>query len=306
MSETQGFLTHLKQGLTKTRNNFLSGLENAFASSKIDQELYNDLEDTLIMADVGLETTTYLLDKLKKTVKEKNIIDSAQLRPVLAETIKNLLEVAENQPIDFSGTNQVHLIIGVNGVGKTTTIAKLAAKFRENKRQVLLVAADTFRAAATEQLQQWGERLQVPVIHHQEGADPGAVAFDGMAAAKARKVDIVIVDTAGRLHTKVNLMEELKKVKRIILQNVENRELQTLLVLDATTGQNAINQVKTFNEAIGVDRIAITKLDGTAKGGIILAIANQFKIPISLIGVGEKQEDLQDFNPTAFANALFE
>lgn len=306
MNENQGFLIRLKQGLTKTRNNFLSGLESVFASSKIDQELYNDLEDTLIMADVGLETTTYLLDKLKKIAKEKNILDPAQLRPILAEEIKNLLAVAENKPINFSGTNQVHLIIGVNGVGKTTTIAKLAARFRENKRLVLLVAADTFRAAATEQLQQWGERLQVPVIHHQEGADPGAVAFDGMAAAKARKIDIVIVDTAGRLHTKVNLMEELKKVKRIILQNIENRELQTLLVLDATTGQNAINQVKTFHETIGVDRIAITKLDGTAKGGIILAIANQFKIPISLIGVGEKQEDLQDFNPAAFANALFE
>lgn len=197
------------------------------------------------------------------------------------------------------------MVVGVNGVGKTTTIAKLAAKFREHKRQVLLVAADTFRAAATEQLQQWGEKLQIPVIHHQEGADPGAVAFDGMAAAKARKADIVIVDTAGRLHTKVNLMEELKKVKRIILQNIEGRELQTLLVLDATTGQNGINQVKTFHESIGIDRIAITKLDGTAKGGIILAIANQFKIPISLIGVGEKKDDLQDFDPTAFANALF-
>ncbi len=305
MTENQGFFARLKQGLSKTRNNFLSGLETVFASSKIDQELYDDLEDILIMADVGLETASFLLDKLKKTVKEKNIADPSQLRPILAEEISNLLAVADLRPIDFRGHNQVHLIVGVNGVGKTTTIAKLAARFRENKRQVLLVAADTFRAAATEQLQQWGERLQIPVIHHQEGADPGAVAFDGMAAAKARKADVVIVDTAGRLHTKVNLMEELKKVKRIILQNIENHELQTLLVLDATTGQNAINQVKTFHEAIGVDRIAITKLDGTAKGGIILAIANQFKIPISLIGVGEKQEDLQDFDPKAFANALF-
>ncbi len=305
MSENQNFLARLKQGLTKTRDNFLSGLETIFTSSKIDQELYNDLEDILIMADVGLDTTTFLIDNLKKTAKEKNIINPAQLRPILAEEIKNLLAVADNKPIDFGGTNQVYLIVGVNGVGKTTTIAKLASRFRKNKRQVLLVAADTFRAAATEQLQQWGERLNVPVIHHQEGADPGAVAFDGMAAAKARKTDIVIVDTAGRLHTKVNLMEELKKVKRIILQNIENRELQTLLVLDATTGQNAINQVKTFHEAIGIDTIAITKLDGTAKGGIILAIANQFKIPISLIGVGEKQEDLQDFDPAAFANALF-
>lgn len=306
MTESQGFFARLKQGLTKTRNNFLNGLETVFTSSKIDQDLYNDLEDILIMADVGMETTSFLLDKLRQIVKEKNIVDPTQLRPILAEEIKNLLMVAESKPVDFGGKNQVHLVVGVNGVGKTTTIAKLAAKFRESKRQVLLVAADTFRAAATEQLQQWGERLQIPVIHHQEGADPGAVAFDGMIAAKARKTDIVIVDTAGRLHTKVNLMEELKKVKRIILQNLEQRQLQTLLVLDATTGQNAINQVKTFHEAIGIDHIAITKLDGTAKGGIILAIANQFKIPISLIGVGEKKEDLQDFDPAAFANALFD
>lgn len=306
MTESQGFFARLKQGLTKTRNNFLNGLETVFTSSKIDQDLYNDLEDILIMADVGMETTSFLLDKLRQTVKEKNIVDPTQLRPILAEEIKNLLMVAESKPVDFGGKNQVHLVVGVNGVGKTTTIAKLAAKFRDSKRQVLLVAADTFRAAATEQLQQWGERLRIPVIHHQEGADPGAVAFDGMIAAKARKTDIVIVDTAGRLHTKVNLMEELKKVKRIILQNLEQRQLQTLLVLDATTGQNAINQVKTFHEAIGIDHIAITKLDGTAKGGIILAIANQFKIPISLIGVGEKKEDLQDFDPAAFANALFD
>lgn len=306
MNENQGFFARLKQGLSKTRNNLLSGLETVFASSKIDQELYNDLEDILIMADVGLETTSFLLDKLKKTAKEKNIVIPEQLKPVLAEEIKSLLKVAQNGPIDFQGSNQVYLVVGVNGVGKTTTIAKLAARFRENKRQVLLVAADTFRAAATEQLQQWGERLSVPVIKHQEGADPGAVAFDGMAAAKARKADIVIIDTAGRLHTKVNLMDELKKVKRIVFQNLDGRRLQILLVLDATTGQNAINQVKTFHEAVGVDRIAITKLDGTAKGGIIIAIANQFKIPISLIGVGEKPQDLQDFDPAAFANALLE
>jgi fused signal recognition particle receptor len=306
MSANQGFFARLKQGLSKTRNNFLAGLETVFTSSKIDQELYDDLEDILIMADVGIETTSYLLDKLKKTIKAKNIDNPGELKPILAEEIKCLLTVAPNGPIDFNSINQVFLVVGVNGVGKTTTIAKLAARFRENKHQVLLVAADTFRAAATEQLLQWGERLRVPVIHHHEGADPGAVAFDGMAAAKARKADIVIVDTAGRLHTKVNLMDELKKVKRIVQQNLEGRQLQTLLVLDATTGQNAINQVKTFHESIGIDRIAITKLDGTAKGGIIIAIANQFKIPISLIGVGEKSEDLQDFDPAAFAEALFE
>lgn len=307
MVENQGLLARLKQGLSKTRNSFLASLETVFtSSSKIDQSLYDDLEDILIMADVGMETASFLLEKLKQTVKEKKILDPGQLRPILVEEIEHLLTVAEKEPIDFSGKDQVYLVVGVNGVGKTTTIAKLAARFREHKRQILLVAADTFRAAATEQLQQWGERLQVPVIHHQEGADPGAVVYDGMAAAKARRAEIVIVDTAGRLHTKVNLMEELKKVKRIILQNIDGRRLYTLLVLDATTGQNALNQVKTFHEAIGVDGIAITKLDGTAKGGIILAIANQFKIPISLIGVGEKSEDLQDFDPAAFAKALFE
>lgn len=306
MSQNQSFFARLKQGLSKTTNNFLAGLETIFASSKIDQELYNDLEDILIMADIGMETTSFLLEKLKKTVKEKNIVNPEELKPILTDEIKSILAMAPNGLIDFHGVNQVHLVVGVNGVGKTTTIAKLAARFHENKRQVLLVAADTFRAAATDQLLQWGERLQIPVIHHREGADPGAVVFDGMAAAKARKADIVIVDTAGRLHTKVNLMDELKKVKRIIQQNIDGRQLQTLLVLDATTGQNAINQVKTFHEAIGIDRIAITKLDGTAKGGIIIAIANQFKIPISLVGVGEKPEDLQDFDPATFTEALFD
>lgn len=306
MAENQGFFTRLKEGLKKTRNSFLTNLDTVFTSSKIDQDLYDDLEDILIMADVGMETATFLLDKVKHTVKEKNIVDPAQLRPILAEQIKHLLMMVDNKPIDFGGKNQVHLVVGVNGVGKTTTIAKLAARFHDHNRQVLLVAADTFRAAATEQLQQWGERLRIPVVHHREGADPGAVVFDGMAAAKARKSEIVIVDTAGRLHTKVNLMDELKKVKRIILQNMEDRELETLLVLDATTGQNGISQVKTFHETIGVDHIAITKLDGTAKGGIILAIANQFKIPISLVGVGEKKEDLQDFDPAAFVAALFD
>ncbi|NLY75445.1 MAG: signal recognition particle-docking protein FtsY [Firmicutes bacterium] len=306
MNNNQGFFARLKQGLNKTRNSFLANLETVFASSRIDQVFYDDLEDSLIMADVGMDTASFLLDKLKQTVKEKNLVDPAQLRPLLVEEIKKILATAASKPFDFGGGKQIHLVVGVNGVGKTTTIAKLAARFRDHRRQVLLVAADTFRAAATEQLRQWGERLQIPVIHHQEGADPGAVVFDGLAAAKARKTDIVIVDTAGRLHTKVNLMDELKKVKRIILQNLGDRQLETLLVLDATTGQNALNQVKIFHEAVGVDRIAITKLDGTAKGGIILAIINQFKTPISLIGVGEKKEDLQDFDPAAFAEALFE
>lgn len=297
----------LKQGLAKTKANLVAGLEGVFAGAhRIDAELYNDLEDTLIMADVGMETTTLLIDRLKQVVKEQNINEPWQLKAALTKEINNILAVPAGKPFDFKGRNKTILVIGVNGVGKTTTIAKLAARFKENHRQVLLVAADTFRAAATEQLMLWGERLGVEVIHHQEGADPAAVVYDGMAAAKARKADLIIVDTAGRLHTKVNLMEELKKVKRVVEQNLEGRSLEVILVLDATTGQNAVNQTKVFNETIGVNGLIITKLDGTAKGGIMLAIANQFKIPIQLIGVGEQKEDLQEFDPQIFTKALFE
>jgi fused signal recognition particle receptor len=302
-----GFFAKLKAGLSKTRSNLVSNLENVFAGApKIDEELFTDLEDTLIMADVGMETTTYLLDKLRQAGKDEKVSEPEQLKELLIGEIKSILTSVDVKPMDFTAKNRVYLIVGVNGVGKTTTIAKLAAKFREHNQQVLLVAADTFRAAATEQLVTWGERLGVPVIHHQEGADPAAVVFDGMTAAKARKSDVVIIDTAGRLHTKVNLMEELKKVKRIVTQNLDGRILENILVLDATTGQNAISQTKVFDEAMKLDRLILTKLDGTAKGGITLAIANQFKIPIALIGVGEKKEDLQEFDALEFTQALFE
>lgn len=307
MTENKGLFARLKEGLAKTKESFVANLEGVFSSyQKIDDELYTDLEDTLIMADVGMETTTYLSDRLKERVKEHKVSDPNQLKPLLIDEIRKIIEAAGKEQFDFKTRQKVILIVGVNGVGKTTTIAKVAACLLDNQRQPLLVAGDTFRAAATEQLMQWGERIGVPVIHHQEGADPAAVVYDGMAAAHARKSDVVIVDTAGRLHTKVNLMEELKKVRRIINQNLADYELQTILVLDATTGQNALHQVKVFNEAVDIDGLILTKLDGTAKGGVVLAIAHQFKIPIYLIGVGEKKEDLQVFDPASFTQALFD
>lgn len=308
MAESKpNILTKLKQGLSRTKESFISNLESVFTGfKKIDEELFTDLEDTLIMADVGVPTAEFLIGQLKRAVKDNNITDSSQLKTVFIEQISRLFESAGSGTLDFNDRNKVYLVVGVNGVGKTTTIAKLAARFKENNRQVLLVAGDTFRAAATEQLMLWGERLGIAVIHHQEGADPAAVVFDGIAAAGARKADIVIVDTAGRLHTKVNLMEELKKVKRVIGQNLGDRTLKTILVIDATTGQNAISQTKAFQEALEIDGLILTKLDGTAKGGVILALANQFKIPILLIGVGEKHDDLQPFEALTFTKALFE
>ncbi|HEX3043173.1 MAG TPA: signal recognition particle-docking protein FtsY [Bacillota bacterium] len=306
MPENQGLFARLKAGLAKTKANLVANLEGIFSGArKIDAELYADLEDTLIMADVGVETTGFLLERLKKAVKEQGLTDSGELRVALQREMEQILAGAGSKTFDFKAKNKVYLIVGVNGVGKTTTIAKLGASFKEEGSQVLLVAADTFRAAATEQLMLWGDRIGIPVIHHQEGADPAAVVYDGMAAAKARKSDVTLVDTAGRLHTKVNLMEELKKVRRVVAQNLEERTLETILVLDANTGQNAVSQAKIFHEALGVDGLILTKLDGTAKGGIILAIASQLKIPILLVGVGEKKEDLQRFDSSAFTKALF-
>lgn len=300
------FFARLKEGLAKTKANLINNLEDIFTSKKIDDEFYTELEDALIMADVGIETTTYLLEQLRKAVKEQNITDPGKLKETLIHEISTIFTMNGAYQFDFKAKNKVFLVVGVNGVGKTTTIAKLASRFKENGRQVLLVAGDTFRAAATEQLMIWGERLGIPVIHHQEGADPAAVVFDGMAAGKARKSDVILIDTAGRLHTKVNLMEELKKVKRIIDNNLDGRDLEIIMVVDATTGQNAVNQAKVFHEALGVNGLVVTKLDGTAKGGVMIAVANQLRIPIGLIGVGEKAEDLQDFDPQMFTEALFE
>ena len=297
----------LKAGLSRTRSGLVANLESVFASARqLDAAFYEELEDTLIMADVGVATSTALISRLQRSVKEKHLTQPVEVKELLEAEIEALFLTAGAEPFDFQTTQQVYLVVGVNGVGKTTTIAKLAAKFKGQHRQVLLVAGDTFRAAATEQLMLWGERLGIPVIHHQEGADPAAVVFDGLAAGKARQSDPIIVDTAGRLHTKVNLMAELKKVQRVIQQHLEGRTLKTLLVIDATTGQNAINQTEVFNEALGIQGLILTKLDGTAKGGIVLALADQFKIPIYFIGVGEQAEDLQEFQPIAFTKALFD
>ena len=297
----------LKAGLSRTRSGLVANLESVFASARqLDAAFYEELEDTLIMADVGVATSTALISRLQRSVKEKHLTQPVEVKELLEAEIEALFRTAGAEPFDFQTTQQVYLVVGVNGVGKTTTIAKLAAKFKGQRRQVLLVAGDTFRAAATEQLMLWGERLGIPVIHHQEGADPAAVVFDGLAAGKARQSDPIIVDTAGRLHTKVNLMAELKKVQRVIEQHLEGRTLKTLLVIDATTGQNAINQTEVFNEALGIQGLILTKLDGTAKGGIVLALADQFKIPIYFIGVGEQAEDLQEFQPIAFTKALFD
>lgn len=302
---TENFFTRLKNGLAKTKANLTDNLEGLFSSRKIDEDFFTELEDILIMADVGVETAGFLINRLKKAAQEKKISEPAGMRRVLIGEISEIFQKAAGR-FDFEARRKVYLIVGVNGVGKTTTIAKLASRFKENGRRVLLVAGDTFRAAATDQLAVWGERLGITVIHHQEGADPAAVVFDGLASGNARETDVIIVDTAGRLHTKVNLMEELKKVKRIIQNQLGERSLEILMVVDATTGQNAVNQTKVFHEALGIDGLIITKLDGTAKGGIIIAIANQLKIPIRLIGIGEKADDLRDFSSEAFTEALFE
>ncbi|HEY8463861.1 MAG TPA: signal recognition particle-docking protein FtsY [Bacillota bacterium] len=307
VTNSKNFFTRLKEGLAKTKASFVNNLEQIFTTAKIDEGLYTDLEDTLIMADVGAETAGFLIERLRKAVKEQNITDPSLLKEVLIGEINQIFAAAGTYTFDFNARNKVYLVVGVNGVGKTTTIAKLAAKFSGAGRKVLLVAGDTFRAAASEQLMEWGRRLNLPVIHHQEGADPAAVVYDGLMAGKSRNTDVIIIDTAGRLHTKVNLMEELKKVRRVILNNLEGRVLEVVMVVDATTGQNAINQAKVFSDALnGINALILTKLDGTAKGGITIAIAKQLRIPISLIGIGETADDLQHFDAALFTKALFE
>lgn len=302
----ENIFSRLKQGLAKTKAGFINNLEEIFTLKKIDEDFYTELEDTLIMADVGVDTAHFLLERVKTAVKEQNITEPARLKEILIGEIAAIFSSLARHPFDFKVQDRVYLIVGVNGVGKTTTIAKLAAGFKANGRQALLVAGDTFRAAASEQLAVWGGRLGVQIICHQEGADPAAVVFDGMAAGKGRKADVILIDTAGRLHTKVNLMEELKKVRRVIQANLDGRSLEIMMIVDATTGQNAVNQAKVFHEALGVDGLIITKLDGTAKGGVMIAVAKQLQIPISLIGVGEQAQDLQDFDAELFTKALFE
>ncbi|MGM0471659.1 MAG: signal recognition particle-docking protein FtsY [Bacillota bacterium] len=303
--ESSGFFSRLKSGLSKTRNSFVSQVQNLFTGrSQIDDELYEDLEEILIQADVGVHTTMKLVDELRTIAEEEQISEPEKLYDIFKEQLEEILDRGIDDVYDQHRLT-VLMVVGVNGVGKTTTIGKIARRAKDNNQDVLLAAGDTFRAGAIEQLESWGNQVGVDVISHNEGADSAAVAYDAVQAAQAREKDLLIVDTAGRLHTQDNLMEELKKVRRIIGREATEARVEVLLVLDATTGQNAISQAETFNQAVDVDGIALTKLDGTAKGGIILAVKEELGIPVKLIGVGEDVEDLQDFEPDVFIEALF-
>lgn len=301
----KGFFARLKEGLNKTRNSIMGGVDTVLgAFTKIDEDLFEELEEVLIMADLGVETTMSVIEALRKRVKREAITDPAAIKDLLADEISSILldgcegEYEIKKPC-------VMLVIGVNGVGKTTTIGKLAHIYKEKGDSVLLAAADTFRAAAIDQLEIWGQRGGIDVIKHEENSDPAAVVFDAVNAAKARKTDLLICDTAGRLHNKKNLMDELKKIFKVIEREYPEANKEVYLVLDATTGQNAMQQAKIFKEVADITGIVLTKLDGTAKGGIVVAIKNELKIPVRYIGVGEGIEDLQKFNAESFAKALF-
>ena len=300
----KGFFARIKEGLSKTRENILSGLENVFKSfSKIDEEFYDELEEALIMADVGVETSGFIIESLRDYVKKNKLTDTEDVREAVENIISDILTRAE-EPLELKSPTVI-LVIGVNGVGKTTTIGKLSYKYKNMGKSVLLAAADTFRAAAIDQLAVWAERNDVQIIKHEENSDPGSVVFDAVNAAKARNTDILICDTAGRLHNKKNLMDELKKISKIIESKYPEANVETLLVLDATTGQNALQQAKLFSEVANISGLVLTKLDGTAKGGIVIAIKHEMNIPVRYIGVGEGMEDLQDFDAESFAKALF-
>ena len=292
-------------GLTKTRENIVSGVENVLSVfTKIDEELFEELEDALIMADMGVETSTYIIDKLRERIKKERVTNGEEVKGILKEEIANIL-LSNHKELEIESPT-VLLVIGVNGVGKTTSIGKMTHYYKEAGNKVLLAAADTFRAGAIEQLEVWAERNEVAMIKHAENADPSAVVFDSIQAAKARGTDVLIADTAGRLHNKKNLMEELKKINRIVQREYANAKIEVLLVLDANTGQNALVQAKAFSEVADITGIILTKLDSTAKGGIVVAIKNQLDIPIYFIGVGEAIDDLVPFDPTDFANSIFE
>lgn len=303
----KGFIKRLFSGLTKTRDNILKGVDDVLKNFKqIDEELYEELEEALIMADFGVETTMLIMDRLKVLVKERKIVDPALLKDTLQEIIKEMLMGQPEEAFLNPDGPTVILVIGVNGVGKTTSIGKMAHSFKNEHKKVLIAAADTFRAAAIEQLSIWADRAGVDVIKHEEGTDAAAVVFDAIQAAKSRKTDVLICDTAGRLQNKTNLMKELEKISRIISREYPEAKREVLIALDATTGQNAIQQVKLFKEVADINGIILTKLDGTAKGGAIVGIYETQKVPVKYIGVGEKIDDLQRFDPGAFAKALFE
>ncbi|MBQ8526006.1 MAG: signal recognition particle-docking protein FtsY [Clostridia bacterium] len=300
-----GFFAKLKSGLEKTRKSFNDKIDSVLKAFRIvDEDLFEELEEALIMADVGVETSLYIISQLRERVKSDRIKEPSEVKGAIEEIIAEIL--SENDTtMKLETTPSVIMVIGVNGVGKTTSIGKMAARYKAEGKKVVIGAADTFRAAAIDQLQIWADRSGIDLIKHQEGSDPAAVVFDTISAAKARNADVIILDTAGRLHNKKNLMDELSKIFRVMERELPGCSKETLLVLDATTGQNAVNQVKLFRESADISGIILTKLDGSAKGGIVLAIAHEEKIPVKLVGVGEGIEDLQVFNADDFAKALF-
>ena len=304
--EKIGFFAKLKKGLDKTRKDMSVKFNTIIgAYVKIDDEMLEDLEDILISADVGMETTMKLVDNLRESIIENKVNDPNMVVPLLKEETLKLMDIDKSSELNL-GDKSIILVVGVNGVGKTTTIGKLANRFRKEGKSVLVAAGDTFRAAAIEQLKEWGNRANIDVIHQNEGSDPAAVIFDAIEAAKSRNIDVLICDTAGRLHNKQNLMKELEKISNVIETKYPEATRETLLVLDATTGQNAINQAKTFKEAANITGMVLTKLDGTAKGGVVLALQSELGVPIKLVGVGEGIDDLQNFNSKDFVEALFE
>ena len=301
--EKKGFFKRLKEGLSKTRNSIVDSFSSVFGASHIDDDFYEELEETFIMADMGYETTEKVIENLKERVKEARIKEPAACKELI-NIIRDQMMVDESA-YDFEKKKSVILVIGVNGVGKTTTIGKLAAQYKKSGKKVLIAAADTFRAAAIDQLKTWADRAGVEMISHNEGADPAAVVYDAVSAAKARNTDILLIDTAGRLHNKKNLMDELAKMRRIISRDYPDANVESLIVLDGTTGQNALEQARQFSNVTEIDGIVITKLDGTAKGGIAIAIQAELNVPVKFIGIGEKIDDLQRFDPSAYVEALF-
>lgn len=305
MEEKKGFFRRLVDGLTKTRDNIVSGIDSIFSGfSSIDEDFYDEIEEILVMGDIGINTTMAIIEDLRQKVKEYKIKEPKECKQLLIDSIKEQMNVGETD-YEFEHQTSVVLVIGVNGVGKTTSVGKLAGKLKDQGKKVVLAAADTFRAAAGEQLTQWANRAGVEIIGGQEGADPAAIVYDAVAAAKARKADVLLCDTAGRLHNKKNLMEELKKIHRVLEREYPEAYRETLVVLDGTTGQNALAQARQFKEVADITGIILTKLDGTAKGGIAVAIQAELGIPVKYIGVGESIDDLQKFDSDQFVNALF-
>ena len=298
-----GFFDKIRAGLSKTRDALSKTLTNVFTASEIDDDFYDDLEESLILADLGVDTAVKATDRLRKTIREQHIKTTDEAKTALKQILVEMLQVGSNE-LDLSTKPSVVLVIGVNGVGKTTTIGKIATGLVKEGKKVLLVAGDTFRAAAADQLEIWAERSGASIVRQNEGADPASVVFDGIQSAKAKGVDVILVDTAGRLHNKQNLMNELGKISRIVGRELPEASREVLLVLDGTTGQNGLIQAKQFKEIAGVTAVALTKLDGTAKGGIVIAVADSLQIPVKYIGVGEKADDLMRFEPEAFVEAL--